>query len=203
MPRFRRMRMKPSVITLADRARDTGQWEIAVGYYRDALRRKPENPPIWVQYGHVLKEAGHLAQAERAYRTALVYDRRVADSHLQLGHVLKVQGKEEEARAAYLRALALDRTLDGASFELAGLGWSGAHFSELRAVFGTDVTGPLALTTVNGTSPEHSVIPAASEQPGGRKQDNFAPHRSPGNPSTAMVENSRHIGSSSPTLARV
>src|SRR5260370_41607312 len=108
MPRFRGKRMKPSVITLADRGRDTGQWEMAAEFSRAALRRKPENPSIWVQYGHALKESGHLAEAEKAYRTALVYDPRIADSHVQLGHVLKIQGKKEEARAAYLRAVAFD-----------------------------------------------------------------------------------------------
>jgi tetratricopeptide (TPR) repeat protein len=142
MPRFRRKRIKPSVITLADRARDTGQWEIAAGYYRVALQRSPQNPPIWVQYGHVLKEAGYLAQAERAYRTALVHDRRIADSHLQLGHILKIQGKTEEARVAYLRAVALDPSLDGASFELAKLGWTDAHFSELRGMLRSGVSHP-------------------------------------------------------------
>ena len=54
MPLFTRKRAKPSVITLADWARDAGQWELAAMYYRTALRRKPKNPPIWVQYGHVL-----------------------------------------------------------------------------------------------------------------------------------------------------
>src|SRR5208337_3847808 len=106
MPRFGQKRVRPSVITLADRARDERQWERAAAYYRDALRRKPQNPPIWVQYGHVLKESGHLAEAEEAYRTALAYDRRSADSHLHLGHVLKIQGKTDEAQASYLRAFA-------------------------------------------------------------------------------------------------
>jgi glycosyltransferase involved in cell wall biosynthesis len=142
MQRFRRKRAKPSVITLADRARDTGQWEVAAEYYRAALHRKPQNPPIWVQYGHALKEAGHLTEAEKAYRTALAYDPRIADSHVQLGHVLKIQGKKVEARAAYLRAVAFDPSLDGASFELAGLGWSAAHFSELRGMLRSGVSRP-------------------------------------------------------------
>src|SRR6516225_10727082 len=129
MPRFSAKRAKPSVITLADRARDQGQWERAAEYYREALQRRPQNPPIWVQYGHVLKESGHLAEAERAYRTALAYDPRNADSHLQLGHVLKVQGKKEEAQAAYLRALSIDPSLHGASLEFAQFGWSEAHVS--------------------------------------------------------------------------
>jgi predicted Zn-dependent protease len=66
MPRFGRKRVKPSIITLADRARDAGQWEVAAGYYQDALHRQPKNPPIWVQYGHVLKESGRLGEAERS-----------------------------------------------------------------------------------------------------------------------------------------
>src|SRR5215472_1678183 len=136
MLKFTRRQAKPSLITLADRARDAGQWELAATHYRTALRRKPKNPPIWVQYGHVLKEAGHLAEAEQAYRTAVLYDPASADSHLQLGRVLTIQGKREEARTAYLRALALDPLLGSASFELAQLGWSEAHLSELRDMLG-------------------------------------------------------------------
>src|SRR6266446_3756091 len=151
MPRFRRNRTKPSVITLADRARDTGQWERAAEYYREALRRNAQNPPIWVQYGHVLKETGYLAEAEKAYRTALAYDPRIADSHVQLGHVLKIQGKKEEARAAYLRAVAFDPSLEGASFELAALGWSDAHFSELRGMLRPGVSHPPIPTPENRT----------------------------------------------------
>src|SRR5947209_19386750 len=122
MLRFGRTRPKQSVITLADRARDRGQWEHAAGYYRLALRRNPLNPPIWVQYGHVLKETGHLAEAEKAYRTAIAQDRRSADAHVHLGHVLKMQGKNEQARSAYLRALAIDPSLHFNSFDFPQVG---------------------------------------------------------------------------------
>ena len=156
MPRFGWKRAKPSLVTLADRARDVGQWEVAAGYYQAALHRQPKKPPIWVQYGHVLKEAGRLAEAERAYRTALAYDYEVPDSHLQLGHVLKIQGKKEEARAAYLQAIALGCPLEGASKEFAQLGWSEAHFSELRGM----------LTTVGGQSLAGRSWPLKSGGPG-------------------------------------
>jgi tetratricopeptide (TPR) repeat protein len=142
MPRFVWRRAKPSAIALANRARDAGKWEIASGHYRTVLLRNPNNPPIWVQYGHVLKESGHLGEAERAYRRAIAYDRRVADSHLQLGHVLKLEGKKEEARVAYLQAFALDPSLDDASCELAGFGWSEAHISELRGMLRADESSP-------------------------------------------------------------
>jgi glycosyltransferase involved in cell wall biosynthesis/SAM-dependent methyltransferase len=138
MTRFGRKRAKPSVITLADQARDQGQWERAAGYYREALQRMPQNPPIWVQFGHVLKEAGHWAEAERAYRTAMAQDPASADPHLHLGHILKIQGRKEEARTAYLRAVAIDPSLDGVSFEFSQLGWSEAHVSVLKAMLQSD-----------------------------------------------------------------
>jgi hypothetical protein len=114
---------RPSLITLADRARDTGQWRLAARHYRKALNRNPHNSPIWVQYGHALKETGQVAEAERAYRRAIELDPNAADSYLQLGHALKRQGRRDEAGAAYHRALALDPALHAASRELVALGW--------------------------------------------------------------------------------
>jgi tetratricopeptide (TPR) repeat protein len=134
------MRRKPSALTLAGRARDAGDWEVAARLYREALDRDADNSPLWVQYGHAVKEWGKLqdpdklAQAEQAYRTALSLTPGIADSYLQLGHVLKLQGKTDEAQAAYLRAFALEPALPDPLRELKGLGWSEAHVSELLAM---------------------------------------------------------------------
>src|SRR5271166_1073981 len=139
-PRRGLRREKSDVITLADRARDAGQWELAAGLYRKALDRYPRNAGVWVQYGHALKESGELrdpdklAQAELAYRTALSLDPGVADTHLQVGHVLKLQGKTSEAEAAYLRAFALDPSMPYPQEELTGLGWSEVNLAELRGM---------------------------------------------------------------------
>jgi tetratricopeptide (TPR) repeat protein len=111
-------------ISRADRARDSRNWGSAAQYYHKALDQKADNPPIWVQYGHALKESGHLTEAEAAYRKSLEFDAEVADTHLQLGHVLKIQGRKIEARAAYLRALVLDPELEHATLELKRLGWT-------------------------------------------------------------------------------
>jgi glycosyltransferase involved in cell wall biosynthesis len=113
-----------ALLSRADRARDSRDWVVAARYYRKALDQKSDNPPIWVQYGHALKESGNLPEAENAYRKSLELDPDVADTHLQLGHVLKIQGRKIEASAAYLRALALDPELDHASVELKNLGWT-------------------------------------------------------------------------------
>jgi tetratricopeptide (TPR) repeat protein len=118
---FSRKRAQPSVITRADRAREAGQWQLAADFYRQALDRHPQNPPIWIQYGHALKECGKREAAEAAYHTAIGYRPHDAEAHLQLGHVLKLQGKISEAQAAYRRALTLDGSLTDAARELAEL----------------------------------------------------------------------------------
>jgi tetratricopeptide (TPR) repeat protein len=140
LPRLFRQRRKEEVITLADRARDTQQWELAAEFYQEALDRNPRNPPIWVQYGHALKEWGErrepekLARAEAAYRKALFLAPGVADTYLQLGHVLKLQGKTDEAQASYLRAFALNSSVPYALQELMELGWSEDQIAELRGL---------------------------------------------------------------------
>ena len=137
LPRSRWRRRKLDVVAFADRARDARQWELAAQLYREALGRNARNPPVWVQYGHALKESGalcdpeKLSQAEAAYRTALTLEPNKADTYLQLGHVLKLQGKVEEAKASYLRAFALGPTLPHPLQELQELGWSEAQLSEL------------------------------------------------------------------------
>ena len=131
---------KVDVVPLADRARDAQQWELAAELYREALDRNPDDSPIWVQYGHALKEAGQLrdpnklAQSEAAYRNALSLDPDEPDTHLQLGHILKIRGKMDEANAAYLRAFALDPSMPHPLNELATLGWSAGHLAEIRAL---------------------------------------------------------------------
>jgi glycosyltransferase involved in cell wall biosynthesis len=111
-------------VARADRARDRREWATAARHYREALDLKPENPGIWVQYGHALKESGDVAAAESAYRRSLALAGDVGDTHLQLGHALKIQGRRSEAGLAYLHALATDPALDEASTELQALGWT-------------------------------------------------------------------------------
>jgi hypothetical protein len=128
-------------------------WEVAAQLYHKALDRYPRNSGIWVQYGQALKEAGELrdpdklAQAEAAYRRALVLDSGAADTHLQLGHVLKLQGKIEEAQAAYLRAFAWDPSVPYPLEELRGLGWSETQMTELRGLAKPNSLPPFPLTS--------------------------------------------------------
>src|SRR5947208_2114396 len=131
MPRLRRRRRRPTIITAADRAREAGEWRLAAGLYRIALKRSPNKPSIWVQYGHALKESGSPAEAETAYRSAIAYGPADADAHLQLGHVLKLQGKPAEAEGAYRRAWTLDPSLTDAARELVAFGWTEQRLAEV------------------------------------------------------------------------
>jgi hypothetical protein len=61
---------KPSVITLADRAQSTGQWQRAARLYRTALDRNPLNPPIWVQRPPLTRDLEMLLGGERGVSTS-------------------------------------------------------------------------------------------------------------------------------------
>jgi tetratricopeptide (TPR) repeat protein/glycosyltransferase involved in cell wall biosynthesis len=135
-------RGKGSFISRADRARDERQWELAADLYRMALDRNPNNSPIWVQYGHALKEAGHLPEAESAYRVAIAHNAAAAEPYLQLGHVLKMRGRHGEAQMAYLQALALQPSMTEPLHGLNSLGWPERRTAQLTAMLARDLPDP-------------------------------------------------------------
>ena len=93
--------------TRANRARDARQWELAARFFADELDRDPYAAAIWVQFGHALKEAGRISEAEAAYRNAVGLGADTLDSLLALGHALTLQDKRAEAAQIYARALDL------------------------------------------------------------------------------------------------
>ena len=106
------------------RAIGARDWRRAALLYRKALRRAPNLPEVWVQYGNALKESGDAAAAERAYRRAIELDPQMAEWYIFLGQALALQGRMDEARDAYQRferiaPAALQRKRD----ELVALGY--------------------------------------------------------------------------------
>lgn len=118
-------------IAAGDEARDARAWPDAASHYRRALDLRPELAPIWVQYGHALKESGRVSDAEMAYRQAIEIDAMNPDTHVQLGHALKLRGQTDEAMESYVRALRLDAGFAPAQEELAGLGLPTASIRQL------------------------------------------------------------------------
>lgn len=90
--------------TLANR---TDRLEEALGYIKQALELKPNNPAVKDSMGWVQYRLGNYAEAERYLREA---HNDLADSEIaaHLGEVLLVQGNLEEARSVLKKALEAD-----------------------------------------------------------------------------------------------
>ena len=117
-------------ILRAERAQEGRRWVLAARHYQEALADMPNMPEMWVQYGHALKESGHVAEAEAAYRKSLDLDPDSADAHLQLGHALKIQGRVDEAVSAYFCSMALDPAPRHPRDELIALGWTAERIEQ-------------------------------------------------------------------------
>ncbi len=143
-----------------DTASRRGVWREAETAYCAALALDPSLKHIWVQYGHALKEQGHLDAAEQAYRRSLALDATLADTSLQLGHVLKLQGHTADAADAYLTAHRLDPGLPDPYIELQALGLAMPPIPPGNSEFSAD---PEFIAAADGTSPE----PAAAGLPDG------------------------------------
>ncbi|WP_164868068.1 glycoside hydrolase family 99-like domain-containing protein [Rhodovarius crocodyli] len=96
------------LVSAGDAANRRRDWPEASRHYAEALRLAPDLAPIWVQYGHALKERGLLPAAENAYRRAVLAADHVLDHHLQLGHALKMLGRHDEAMECFLRCVQID-----------------------------------------------------------------------------------------------
>jgi FkbM family methyltransferase len=92
-------RSQISPVSLAARAFNAANWELAVRYYRDALDLEPYKPGIWVQCGQALQEAGKVFEAELAYRKALEFDTGNMQARSNLENLPRSQRRNEGRRA--------------------------------------------------------------------------------------------------------
>ncbi len=81
-----------AAIQQGNRARDRCDWAQAVTAYRTALADRPDLHHIWVQLGHMLKEAGRTAEALAAYEEAERKGAPRDEARLHLAHLLKNTG---------------------------------------------------------------------------------------------------------------
>ena len=104
----RRMRRR------ADRARGERRWAAAAAGYRRWLERRPEDGPVWVQLGHMLREGGDLDGAGQAYRRAADLLPDDADLLLFRGHLERQLGNADAALDFYRRSHTLDGNAEAA-----------------------------------------------------------------------------------------
>ena len=88
-------------------ARQSGELEIAVDFFRRTLRADPRHAAAPISLGNVLHSMGRLDAAAASYRGAILAHPDHFEAHANLGNVLQAQGRLEDALASYTRALAI------------------------------------------------------------------------------------------------
>ena len=102
--RISRTMRASSVRAFADDARQRGAWWLDAYYRRKLCERPGALPGDWIQYGHSLKEMGHMDAAERVYVRAATEMPDDPEPVFQLGHLLKLRGNFDGARQAFEQA---------------------------------------------------------------------------------------------------
>ncbi len=116
-------------VARADAARDERRFREAAVLYEEAIRLGAPGGGVHVQAGHMFKESGDFAAAERHYDEAARRMPKDADLALQLGHFYKIAGRLREAQLSYHRALQLRPGWEVPAGELTHLrdtGWAPA-----------------------------------------------------------------------------
>ncbi|WP_267389669.1 glycosyltransferase [Sphingomonas sp. GC_Shp_3] len=102
-------------------ARGRQDWSRAASAYRRALEREPHLQHLWVQLGHMEKEAGEIDRAADAYQEAARLRPDDAEPLIQLGHMAKAWRQPAEAAGHFVAALQRNRANLQATSELVRL----------------------------------------------------------------------------------
>ena len=95
-------------IRAADSARALQNWNKAALYYREALALEPHLYHLWIQLGHMEKEAGAIERATAAYEEAARLKINNVEPLLHLGHMAKAWWQPNDAAAYFIKALLRD-----------------------------------------------------------------------------------------------
>lgn len=105
LPFRRRSKQVAKALRIAgDAARERRHWRKAAEAYASYLNLRPRDFHIWVQLGHMHKEAGAFDFADAAYARAMWLRPDNDDLLLSLGHLRKLENKQEEAAGFFTRA---------------------------------------------------------------------------------------------------
>jgi predicted Zn-dependent protease len=80
-----------------------GEYSQAIAIYEKVLRAAPEQPLIWLSYGHALRTAGRQGEAIAAYKRALEQRPSLGEAYFSLANLKTVRFSPDEIEA--MRAL--------------------------------------------------------------------------------------------------
>jgi tetratricopeptide (TPR) repeat protein len=139
-----------------------GKLEIAIGFYEQALKVRPEFPEAEFQRGNALASLGRLPEAEAAFRLAISYKKNWSLPFSALGALLMRSNRDQDAEQLFRQALAVDNT-DGVALRM---------LSEIRRRAG-DLKEALELakqaTAIDEAPASAWVVLASAERANGNK----------------------------------
>lgn len=94
-----------------------GEVEKAIGFYEQAIKVRPEFPEAQFQLGNALASLGRLAEAEAAFKLAIVQKKNWSLPHSALGALLMRGKRDAEAEQSFRQALKID-SQDGIALRL-------------------------------------------------------------------------------------
>jgi len=103
---------------LANALAQKGELDDAEGFYRQAIRLKPDYAKAFNNIGVVFARMGRREEAEQEYREALRLNPGYAEPHNNLGNLLAAQGAWESAEEEYRQALRLNPDYAEAHYNL-------------------------------------------------------------------------------------
>jgi len=87
---------------------NTGEPELALACFEQALLAAPENPLLHINLAHVHTQRGDIERAQRAYKSASALDPNLPDAHTGLANLAVMEGKLGQAEELFLTALRAD-----------------------------------------------------------------------------------------------
>ena len=120
-------------VKLFERGQDAhakGDLALALEFYEQAIKLRPEFPEAEFQRGSALVALGRLPEAEKSLRRAAELKRDWAQPHAALGFVLLRAGRERDAEPSLRRAVELDAKNTQALAALAQLRATAGAFDE-------------------------------------------------------------------------
>ncbi len=90
-----------------------GDYEPAIAIYSAILREYPNNPKLWLSYGHALKTAGHADRSIAAYRKSIALDPAFGEAYWSLANLKTFCFNDDDLAAMRLQLARSD--LDAAS----------------------------------------------------------------------------------------
>ena len=100
------------IFSLGQTAEKSGDFELAVRFYREALGMEPCSPFTWYfihnNLGYSLNRSGRFVEGERVCRQAIAISTQPPNAHKNLGLALVGQGRYREAAESFVTATQAD-----------------------------------------------------------------------------------------------